>query len=869
MVRKCNAKHIEVTMRKLVIPLIVCLLLIIGGGSAKAELYPDDTLGFNNIVRALPGDLVDLPVYLSNDSIVSGLSMLFEFDHNILWPVISFDVNYQSMLDAGSAPDSTVYQATPAYDEGLWTVDYFVKPWMEQYGWYSTPTRPWAAMLCFYNLNSRDTARILMAPQPVFDSSSLPPDYVRPNIPGLGDLTGQNIAVVKFRVNPNASIGMTSELNIIRDIPSEYQLSELAEEWFNPSEDTIIQTKSIIPTLKNSLFIVGAPDNTGACCEPDETCTDGILEADCDALGGTFSLGENCGTIQCGIIIIPGKNTIPTVSLNPTTSVYNIKAGEQVSLTVTGNDAENGEVRVWVNQASGLPANANLAPSNPVIGGNGIVSGTFSFKPDVSQQGSFSFVFQALDDSGATSSPQTVTIIVQALEEDVLFTSSAEGLAPEGGIPGLNEVMVPINVVTKKILYGIQYDMTYDPIKFELDSVFASDRVEGWVVYDDVGSVPGQVKVVAFGLANDSMVAGSTSAVLYCAFTVDDFATSGCYPLVLENGRESIDPDPNVGSLEMVTQSGILCVDTLGDVNLDRLVDVADLVSTVAYIIGNYDLTRRQFATGDIVVDDAVNVIDLVGIINTIFNRPISSNQAPINPDEGTVTLLISHEEIPQAGTQSEMAVSADMPLNVAGVELEIQYNPGAVTMLKPILAPGVNGFEIYSQDNGLGKMKVLIHSEHPWDIAEQIKSGLSDIITLPFVSRVPLLEDAQQVWISQAAVSTGAARAVKVEGLGGGSLPNQFILYQNRPNPFNPTTAIDFYISGSGVSGNNPVRLEVFNILGQSVKILINETMPTGHHSIIWDGSDQNRERTASGVYFYRLKVGDESLTRKMVLLK
>ncbi len=867
MIRKCNAKHIEVTMRNLVIPLIVCLLLIIGGGSARAELYPDDTLGFKNIVRGLPGDFIDIPVYLSNDSIVSGLSMLFEFDHNMLWPVVSFDVNYQAMLDAGTAPDSTIYQATPAYDQGLWTVDYFVESWMEQFGWYSTPTRPWAAMLCFYNLNSRDTGRILMAPQPVFDSSSLPADYVRPNVPGRGDLPGQNIAVIKFRVNPDAVIGESSELNIIRDIASEFQLSELAEEWFNPAEDTIIQTKSIIPTLKSTTFIVSAPDNTGACCEPDNSCSDGLTEAECSALGGTFYLGENCGTISCGGD--PDTNDPPLLAITPNTSVYNIKAGEQVSFTVTASDAELGEVRIWANQSTSLPANANLAPSNPVVGGGGVASGTFSFKPDVSQQGNFSFIFQALDDSGATSAAQTVTVTVAAIEEDVLFTSSADGLAPEGGIPGLNEVMIPINVVTKKILYGIQYDMSYDPTKFELDSIFTSDRVEEWVIYDDAGATPGQVKVVAFGLANDSMVAGSTSAVVYCAFTIDDFAAAGCYPLMLENGRESIDPDPGVGSLEMVTQSGLICVDSVGDVNLDGIIDVADLVSTVAYIIGNYDLSRRQFATADIIVNDDVNVIDLVGIINTIFGQPIAGNQAPMNPDDGTAILAISNEEIPQAGTYSEMAVSADKPIDAAGVELEIQYNPGAVQMLKPVLATEVNGFHIYSLDNGSGVMKVLIHSEHPWDITEQIKTGLSDIIKLPFVSKVPLVADAQQVWISKASVSTGTAQEIEVEGLGGGAVPNQFVLYQNRPNPFNPTTTIDFYVQGSGTSGDNDVKLEVFNIVGQSVKTIINEALPTGHHSVIWDGSDQNGERTASGVYFYRLKVGDESLTRKMVLLK
>jgi len=423
--------------------------------------------------------------------------------------------------------------------------------------------------------------------------------------------------------------------------------------------------------------------------------------------------------------------------LGTSETVFSIKQGEQVSFTVTATDAEGGEVRITANSGN-LPANATMSPSNPAIGGGGTVTASFSFKPDITQQGTFAFSFVALDDSGATSATKAVTVNVAELDIDRLFTASNDSLAPEGGVPGLPEVLVPINVVSKKTIYGVQFDMEYDATNFDLDSIFTSDRIADWIVYDDVGEHPGSVKVVTFGLANDPMVPGTSSAILYMAFTVDEFAKIGGYPLIISGGRESIDPDPTVPSLELVTNGGTLYVDQWGDVNLDREIDVADLVNTVAYIIGNYGLSRRQFATADIVINDTVNVVDLVGIINTIFGWPITPAPSPVWQGD-FAALKVYHDEVPGAGMQSEMQINAEMPAAVAGVELLIQYNPNSVEMLPPQLAPGANGFLIRSIDDGHGSMKVLLYSAQPWNEDGLIREGLSDIVKLPFIAKGPI----------------------------------------------------------------------------------------------------------------------------------
>ncbi len=98
----------------------------------------------------------------------------------------------------------------------------------------------------------------------------------------------------------------------------------------------------------------------------------------------------------------------------------------------------------------------------------------------------------------------------------------------------------------------------------------------------------------------------------------------------------------------------------------------------------------------------------------------------------------------------------------------------------------------------------------------------------------------------------------------GSGLVPTTYQLSQNYPNPFNPETRIEYSLEKPG-----NVVLEVYNIKGQRVKTLANGLQSAGKHAVIWDGRNDDGEQAASGVYFYRLTVGDFVETRKMILAK
>lgn len=87
----------------------------------------------------------------------------------------------------------------------------------------------------------------------------------------------------------------------------------------------------------------------------------------------------------------------------------------------------------------------------------------------------------------------------------------------------------------------------------------------------------------------------------------------------------------------------------------------------------------------------------------------------------------------------------------------------------------------------------------------------------------------------------------------------NEFKLFQNTPNPFNPTTVINFNLASSG-----KVTLKVFDVSGKEVNLLIDNYMEAGRHSVQFDGS-----ALSTGIYYYNLVSGNSTQIRKMILIK
>jgi hypothetical protein len=95
--------------------------------------------------------------------------------------------------------------------------------------------------------------------------------------------------------------------------------------------------------------------------------------------------------------------------------------------------------------------------------------------------------------------------------------------------------------------------------------------------------------------------------------------------------------------------------------------------------------------------------------------------------------------------------------------------------------------------------------------------------------------------------------------------------LDQNYPNPFNPVTTISFSVGNGevGAFGRASVRLDIFDVSGRRIAVVVNKELAEGNYSVHWNGKSDSGRRLASGIFFMRLAVGQQILSKKMILLR
>jgi hypothetical protein len=91
-----------------------------------------------------------------------------------------------------------------------------------------------------------------------------------------------------------------------------------------------------------------------------------------------------------------------------------------------------------------------------------------------------------------------------------------------------------------------------------------------------------------------------------------------------------------------------------------------------------------------------------------------------------------------------------------------------------------------------------------------------------------------------------------------------EFVLRQNWPNPFNPETTIEFALPKP-----SQVKIQIYDVLGQLVRTLVNEPMAAGVTTVKWDGRNEENRLLSTGIYLYRIEAGNFVATRKLMLMR
>ena len=105
---------------------------------------------------------------------------------------------------------------------------------------------------------------------------------------------------------------------------------------------------------------------------------------------------------------------------------------------------------------------------------------------------------------------------------------------------------------------------------------------------------------------------------------------------------------------------------------------------------------------------------------------------------------------------------------------------------------------------------------------------------------------------------------SLQLMGISSSNTPEQFVLYPNYPNPFNPVTTIRYDLSKESF-----VDISIYDMLGNVVSNLINNVQSSGYKTIQWDATNNQGEPVSAGVYLYSIEAGEFRQTKKMILLK
>jgi hypothetical protein len=149
--------------------------------------------------------------------------------------------------------------------------------------------------------------------------------------------------------------------------------------------------------------------------------------------------------------------------------------------------------------------------------------------------------------------------------------------------------------------------------------------------------------------------------------------------------------------------------------------------------------------------------------------------------------------------------------------------------------------------------------------VIDLVSFGSRGSVQIAFYGKDPSRDEATDynLYIDNVKVTKNPASAIDDNYLN--EIPETFSLHQNYPNPFNPVTTISYALPKA-----SDITIEVFNLLGQKVKTLINAAnQKAGAYNVVWNGKDQFGNQVSSGIYFYRIQAGDFIQAKKMVLMK
>jgi hypothetical protein len=217
---------------------------------------------------------------------------------------------------------------------------------------------------------------------------------------------------------------------------------------------------------------------------------------------------------------------------------------------------------------------------------------------------------------------------------------------------------------------------------------------------------------------------------------------------------------------------------------------------------------------------------------------------------------------LPGIGEEMTIAVDLEDFVELRGYGLSLSYDPAVLEFVGSKVADNLLG------EGSLAQPQVISGQDGKASIIAFGETAVDGDLGLNLVFRAKIETEGSYIEITDGQLRDGTYGVNDLRGPVSVMIetrPEVYALNDNYPNPFNPETTIKYQLPEAGL-----VTLEVYNMLGQVVRTLVNEHQTAGRYSVQWDAANDNGQSLSSGMYFYHVTAGQEFQgTKKMLLLK
>jgi hypothetical protein len=335
------------------------------------------------------------------------------------------------------------------------------------------------------------------------------------------------------------------------------------------------------------------------------------------------------------------------------------------------------------------------------------------------------------------------------------------------------------------------------------------------------------------------MIALIMSGNIFSQSTPVNLRTAGNFAILTKSGISTVPSSAIVGDI------GVSPIDQTAITGFSLILDPSGVFATSTQVTG-------KVYAADFADPTPFNLTTAVGDMETAYNDAAGRT----NPDFtelgageiGGMTLVPGLYK-----WSTGVLITTDVTLNGGANDVWIFQIAGGITM--------ANGVSVNLTGGALAKNIF-------WQCADIVSIGTTahfeGIVLAQTTITLGTGASANSILLAQTAITLDANAITKPSGTTGVETefnPNEFTLSQNYPNPFNPSTTIEYFVPSDGF-----VSLKIFNTIGQEVSTLVNERQSAGKYTVNFNSVGIG---LPSGLYFYSLRSGDFSATKKMILIK